>query len=292
MKRKLHLISLLIACIGMSSVSFAQTWDAPSPKGSVPVSGTAYYVYNIGKHGFLNRGGNWGTQAVATPSPYQWTDNTTLVKWTAVNTSGSTWTFQYNLGGNNVGNHYLFAADPGNGNVYTDNSLNTHYWVLDLVDASKNIYTLQVPSSYGGYNAEQFLGVESAAEETNRGYTNLVRYNKPSGDDYTKWVFLSQEDYDLYLAKVTLDRYMTYAQMIGEIDLTSYITTYNADVIADINTAANNLYTALNPTDVTSYITNPSFESAFSGWINNGFASQNSGGLIPIKMEMFLLKNG
>jgi len=56
MKRKLHLISLLILCVGMSSVSFAQTWDAPALKGSVPVSGTTYYVYNLGKKSFSQPG--------------------------------------------------------------------------------------------------------------------------------------------------------------------------------------------------------------------------------------------
>ncbi len=290
MKRKLHLISLLILCVGMSSVSFAQTWDAPALKGSVPVSGTAYYVYNLGLKGYLNRGSWWGTAATLTSLPYE---NAALdvpgsiLKWTAVNTSGSTWTFQYNRGGSNINNEYLFAANAGNGDIFTDNS-NDNTWVLDLVDASKNIYTLQVPSSYGGYNASQFVGIVSPTpESSSKGYANPVRYNRPSGDDYTKWIFVSQADYELYLAKVTLDRYMTYADMIGGIDLTSYITTYNADVTNDINTAATNLLTTLNPEDVTWEITNPSFETSngttVDGWTNTGFNSTSSGNFDPYK---------
>jgi len=57
MKKQLHLIVLLIACISISSVSFAlPTWDAPVLKSSVLTSGTAYYVCNVGLEGFLNRG--------------------------------------------------------------------------------------------------------------------------------------------------------------------------------------------------------------------------------------------
>ncbi len=287
MKRKLHLISLLILCVGMSSVSFAQTWDAPALKGSVPVSGTTYYVYNLGKKAFLNRGGNWRTQAIATAFPYanEAVINAagSIVKWTAVNTTGTTWTLQYNIGGADENGKYLFAANASNGEVYTDNT-NDNTWVLAVADASRNIYTLQVPATYGGYNTEQFLGVGSAAEGTSMGYANVVKYNIPSGNDYTKWIFVSQADYELYLAKVTLDRYMTYADMIGGIDLTSYINTYNADVTSNINTAATNLLTTLDPEDFIWSIYNPSFEDGFNHWTNSGFWTQGNDGLDPYRV--------
>ena len=110
----------------------------------------------------------------------------------------------------------------------------------------------------------------------------MVRYNTPTGDDYTKWFFVSQADYDLYLAKQKLSRYMTYADMIG-IVLTDYISTYESDVTADILAAADELLDELNPINVSHYITNPSFESNLDGWTNNGFKIQNSGALDPYK---------
>jgi len=54
---------------------------------------------------------------------------------------------------------------------------------------------------------------------------------------------------------------MNYAKTRGDIDISSYITTYNAGVTADINTAAATLLTALGRTNVTSSITNPSLKT-------------------------------
>ncbi|HOG05798.1 MAG TPA: InlB B-repeat-containing protein [Paludibacter sp.] len=287
MKKNLRLISLLIAFIGVSSVSFAQaTWDAPSLKSSVVTSGTTYYVYNVGLEGFLNRGGNWSTQAIVASTPYPPSEpnqSTEHLKWTLTyDEADLVWKFL------NVptGDRYLFAENPENGIVYSDGASDKAItWVLDLVDTDNNYYTIQVPSTYGGYNAEQFLGVNPDVEATNRGYANVVKYNTPSGDDYTKWFFITEADYDLYLAKKALDRYMTYAKLVGGIDLASYITTYNANVTADILEAANELSAELNPFEVTSLITNPSFENGLNGWTNTdpGFWTQTNDGLNPYR---------
>ncbi len=285
MKKSLRLISLLIAFIGVSSVSFAQaTWDAPSLKSSVVTSGTTYYVYNVGLEGFLNRGGDWSTQAIVASTPYppnEPNQSTEHLKWTLTyDEADLVWKFL------NVptGDRYLFAENPESGIVYTDGDANIT-WVLDLVDAENNYYTVQVPSTYSGYDAEKFLGVNPTAETTGRGLCNLVRHNTPSGDDYTKWFFITEADYDLYLAKKALDRYMTYAKLVGGIDLASYITTYNANVTADILEAANDLSAELNPFEVTSLITNPSFENGLNGWTNTdpGFWTQTNAGLNPYR---------
>ncbi|MBP1663023.1 MAG: hypothetical protein H6Q19_163 [Bacteroidetes bacterium] len=256
----------------------AQTWSAPSLKGSVPVSGTTYYIYNIGSSGFLNRGGYWAAQAVVTSQPRE-NATVNIIKWTAVNTTGSTWTFQYNNAGTNVSGKYLFAAntDPLNGEVYTDNSTN-NTWNVVQTDATNNIYSIQVVNTYAGYIATQYLGSAATTESTNKGIANTVKYNRTGGDAYTQWIFISQADYDLYNAKIQLDRYMNYAKAQGTIDLSSYIATYNADVTVDINTASTNLLTALTRTDVTASIINASFESAIgSEWTNTGgFVRNNS----------------
>lgn len=285
MKKNLRLISLLIAFIGVSSVSFAQaTWDAPSLKSSVVTSGTTYYVYNVGLEGFLNRGGNWSTQAIVASTPYPPSEpnqSTAHLKWTLTyDEADLVWKFLNVL----ISDRYLFAENPENGNVYSDGTANIT-WVLDLVDAENNYYTVQVPSTYSGYDAEKFLGVNPTAETTGRGLCNLVRHNTPSGDDYTKWFFITEADYDLYLAKKALDRYMTYAKLVGGIDLASYITTYNANVTADILEAANDLSAELNPFEVTSLITNPSFENGLNGWTNTdpGFWTQTNAGLNPYR---------
>ena len=271
---------LLLAILGVLSVanSSAQTWTAPTYNGSVPVSGTTYYIYNVGSKGFLNRGGYWAMQAVVSATPTANATPATIIKWTPTNTSGSIWTFQYN-NGSNVSNNYLFAAstDPNSGDVYTDNSSN-NTWNVVLTDAINNIYTIQAPSTFAGYMASQYLGSSATTESTNKGIANVVRFNRTSGDSYIQWKFVSQADFDLYNARVLLDRYMTYAKLRGGIDIASYITTYNAGVTADINAAAANLLTVLGRTEVTSSIANPSFETnSFTGWTNSGsFALQSN----------------
>ena len=275
MKKNYKFIVICIAIFMFTSMMNAQTWPAPAYNGSIPVSGTSYYIYNVGSKGFLTRGGQWGTHATVAAEPKA-NASSTIIKWTPVNTTGSIWTFQYN-NGSNVANNYLFPASTTDGSVYTDNSTN-NTWNLVLTDAVNNIYSIQINSTYGGYVVDQYLGSSAATETTNKGIANPAKYNRAGGDAYTQWKFITQTDYDLYNAKVLLNKYMTYAKLKGGIDITSYVDLYNAGVTADINTAAANLLTALGRTDVTSSLTNPSFETNnFNGWTNNGgFAVQSN----------------
>lgn len=258
----------------------AQTWDVPVLSGSTLNSGTSYYLYNVGSKGYLTRGGGWSTQAVVSAQP-QLNASSSIIKWTATNTEGSIWTFQYNLNELDIANSFLCPTnpDPLNGDVYTDdfdfaNRIRT--WNVVQTDAVNNIYSIQIVSSYGGYVASQYLGSAATTELTNRGIANTVKYNRENGNSYVQWKFVNQADIDLYKAKVLLDKYMTLAKNKG-MDVSTYITTYNAGVTADINTAANDLLTALDRVDVTSSITNPSFETnSFSGWTNNGFVTQSN----------------
>jgi hypothetical protein len=291
MKQKLqhHKTRLLIGAIlllGLTCIQ-AQNWTVPTLTGSVPVSGNTYYIYNVGSAGYLNQGGYWRTQAVVSSFPYA-NATTTLIKWTLANTSGTLWTLQLNSGGANQSGKYLYAANASStdGSVFTDNSTNNS-WNVVQTDATNNIYSIQIISSYGGYVATQYLGTELNPEVGNAtsgngasGTFNAVRYNRV-GSTFTQWKFISQTDLDLYNAKVVLDRYMRYAKSAGNIDLTSYISIYNAGVTADISVAATNLLTALGRTSVS--VNNGSFESAtginttISGWTNSGtFQNQSN----------------
>lgn len=264
------MIILLVFVIlsGLLNVQ-AQSWTAPTLKGSNLTSGSTYYVYNVAANGFLNRGGWWTTQAVLSAMPTA-NASITIVKWAAINVSGSAWTFQYNTNNLNVDNNFLFPAttNSADGGVFTDNSVDNS-WSVNQTDATNKIYSIQIASTYGGYVSTQFLGSEVAPETTNSGISNTVRYNRTSSS-YTQWKFVSQADYELYNAKVILDRYMDYAKTKGGIDLTSYITTYNSDVTEDINTASASLLTALERTDVSSSVVNSGFDSGLTGWTNTG----------------------
>lgn len=260
----------------------AQDWDAPALKSTDPVSGSAYYIYNIGSDGFLNQGGAWSTQAAVSPSPRR-NASTSLVSWTVTNVSGSEWTLKLTIDGSQsqpgVDDDFVASLDDANGTIFTDQGsgwggLN---WTVAEVDATNNIYTLQAPGTYTNFNASAYMGTESATESGNRGIANVVRWNRTSGDDYVKWQFITTADYDLYLAKIELDRYMRYAKSLGGIDLTDYITDYNSDVLATIQSASTDLLAELAPVDATSSIANNSFETnGFENWTNSGMATQTN----------------
>jgi uncharacterized protein YjdB len=256
------------------NISEAQTWDAPTLTGSTLTTGTTYYVYNVGSNGYLTRGGWWQTFAVVSAHP-EFNASNEVIKWTATNTSGSVWTFQYNLNGNNEAGKFLKSTSPTDGSVFTDGT-GDDTWNVVQTDATNNIYSIQVVSTYGGYVADQYFGSSSATESTNMGVANTARYNRASGDSYTQWKFATQADLDLYKARVLLDKYMNIAKTKGGIDISSYIATYNAGVTVDINTAAATLLTTIGRTDVTSSIANHSFEDLFTDWTNTDFATQNN----------------
>ncbi len=274
MKKNYKLMAILIAVFAFATFVNAQTWDAPVYKSEVPVSGTSYYIYNVGLQGFLNRGGDWAAEAVVSGIPNQ-NASANINKWTCLDASG-VWTFQYNNNGTNIANNYLFQIDDGGGWIFTDNSTN-NTWNIAETDATNHIFAIQVDNTKAYYNAANYLGALSASRMSNKGTCNSVRYNVPSGDSYTSWKFVSQASYELYQAKLLLSKYMNYAKLKGGIDLTSYIATYNADVTVDINTAATTLLGVLAPTDVTVSILNPSFETnSFVNWTNSGFALQSN----------------
>ena len=280
-KQRVILLSLLSLVCAISIQ--AQTWTAPTLTGSTITTGTTYYMYNVGSNGYLTRGAWWGTQSTVSAQP-RLNASTSVIKYTATSVGGSLWTFLYNLDGSDQADMYLCPTntDPSDGSIYTDAwdvAIRTpnRPWNVVQTDATNNIYSIQVQSTYGGYVASQYVGTAIATESTNMGIANTVRYNRAGGDSYTQWKFVSQADLDLYNARILLDKYMTYAKNKA-MDVSSYITTYNAGVTADIYIAAASLLTALGRTDVTASITNPSFETNdFTGWINGGgFAINNS----------------
>ena len=64
MKKTYLFLLALIFAISTTGVTKAQTWDAPEPEGS-DISGlSTCYVYNVGAKQFLDRGGEWSTQAI------------------------------------------------------------------------------------------------------------------------------------------------------------------------------------------------------------------------------------
>jgi len=254
MKKTYLIIAVFfIAFVGSLNVQ-AQTWTAPSPVGTAFAAGTGYYVYNVGGKSFLDRGADWSTMAALGSGALITTVQSTTL-----------WILQYD-----GSTKTLFPGGTTDGSVFTDNST-SNTWDVQITDAVNNVYSIQVASTYGGYNASQYLGASATVFNSNRGLAYDVRYNR-AASVYTQWKFCTAADFAKYNAQVRLDKYMKIAKLVGSsVDLTSYISTYNTGTTAEINTAAAALNVALAPTDKTTSITNPNFDSApTTEWTRTG----------------------
>ena len=256
-------IAMFIAIFAFTAYVNAQTWTAPEPAGTTFTTGTGYYLYNVGAKAFLDRGGEWASQAIVSPL------NGSKITPTA---SSTLWILQYESASKT-----LFPANVADGWTYTDNTT-SNTWDIQLTSAEKSEYSIQINNAFGGYNASQYLGASATTYSSNSGVVYDVRYNR-AASDFTKWRFCTAAEVDLYKAKVKLDKYMSIVKLTGKnIDLTGYITTYNAGVTADINTATTNLLAALAPENKTSTIANATFDAApTTGWTGTtGYGYNNT----------------
>lgn len=252
MKKTYKLLAIFIAVFALSGFVKAQTWNDPEPEGVVFTSGTGYYVYNIGAKAFLDRGGQWATQAIVFP------EKGSLI--TPVQ-SGALWVLQYESS-----TRTLFPSDVADGWTYTDNTT-SNTWDIQVTEPLNNIYSIQINNTYGGYNSSQYLGASATLYTSNSGVVQDVRYNR-TASDYTKWKFCTPDAVEKYNAQVKLDKFMKIARLTGSsIDLAPYITIYNTGTAIDILAAAATLNSALAPQDKTSSLTNAAFDANPStGW--------------------------
>ncbi len=265
----LFLITCLVTLF--SGQSYAQTWPIPKLEVTKLYDGSVYYVQNTGLDLYLGAGAAWNTQAILK-------ENGTAV--TAAIDEETNLTTLFFAPPSNA----LFRDDL-NGNVFTDNTKDNK-WNIQLKDAETLTYTIQAPSSYAGYKANQYLGTKGIKESTNNGDAYLVKYNfdKDIYSQYIEWRFIN-----LSLYEARMDLYNALNNSKGtEVDVASYEEIYqNSMDHTQVSTAAlrlNNVIaeykagkaTPENPVDLTYLITNPSFESGTDGWINTGMGIQTN----------------
>lgn len=260
--KKFYWMVAIFFTIGSFSLNMkAQSWPEPMPVGSPIVAGSSYYVFNVGTKQFLDRGGEWNAHAIVFPS------QGSLI---TVLASESLWILQYE-----AANRTLFRSAPTDGWTFTDNNAaGTNTWNIVSVDAINHRYTIQSPTTWAGFNANEFLGASPTLVNSNTGTVHDVRYNRPL-NNFSTWMFCTPDAVAKFNAQVRLDQLMRVVQLIGiNIDLSTYIQIYTTGTAAEILTAATNLQTALAPVDQTASIVNPTFASSpATGWTATaGFA--------------------
>ncbi len=127
-----------------------------------------YYLYNVGTGCYLTRGEAHGTQAIIanTVEPMRFEFRTTT-------TVSDAYVLYSSDTGNN--NHYLFRTSTdskvgsGVNACFVDGASSkvtdrVAHWTVELVEGTDNVYTLQIPSSFTGYVATEYFGVQPSHE--------------------------------------------------------------------------------------------------------------------------------
>lgn len=246
----------------------AQTWEIPTLEATEIQDGSVYYVQNTGLNLRIADGAAWGKQAVLKANG--------LAATVRFNASTNLYVLEF-PGKDNT----LFRDDLA-GNVYTDQTKDNK-WNIQLKDAENLIYTIQAPSSYSGYNANQYLG--STGQRENNDYILKYNRNKDQYAEYIEWQFLNLTLYD---ARQALYQSLIHASSETSIDLTAYTTVYETskdpievrdatknldrEVIDDLTKEAS----PLNPIDLTYYLVNPNFNNNNAeGWTVEGAVTVN-----------------
>ena len=261
MKTKFTLLGMFF-CLFNICLS-AQTWETPVLEATKIQDGSVYYVQNTGLNLQIAAGADWGTRAILKENGL-----TTTIRFDA-NTNLYVLEFP--------GNGWTLYRSNLNGDVYTDRTTENK-WNIQLVDGEELTYTIQVPSTYGSYRANQFFG--STGQKENDNY--ILKYNRDKDQyaNYIKWQFLNVT---LYEARQSLYKALVYASEVTELDLTSYSNIYEtSDDSDEIRNAALALDSEVlgvitenaspsNPVDLTHYFVNPNF---CGGWkITQGSAT-------------------
>ncbi len=294
MKKKL----LIVCALVLTSVCTRAQWPAPElPLTTDHIPSSALF-YHVGQEMFITAGTTWGTRVSLTPDVaeaflYEIQDQgdnvyqfycasakqtgymgreTTVNIYTDTKTGnwsawGVNWTFE------KMGDYYRIltaSTDPvfgygGTGNLdpeTIDYSLYQMGWDPNNMDLDQ--YDAELGTNLG------IFMLDPAA--TDLGYE-------------LDWAFVDGDDYNLYVARYSLYSTLTKATETGlaESDLSSYgalLTSTDVDAINDATATVEQLILDFsfddaspeNPRDVTSVITNPTFEGSAGyepeGWIN------------------------
>ena len=255
MRVKFMMLSMLLCTINLS----AQTWEVPVLEATEIQDGSVYYVQNTGLNLQIAAGADWGTRAVLKEEG--------LVATVRLDAATSLYVLEF------PGRDKTLFRDDLSGNVYTDQTKDNK-WNIQLVDGEDFTYTIQAPSNYAGYRANQFFGSDGLKENDNY----ILKYNRDKDQyaDYIKWQFLN---ISLYEARQAFYRALVHASETTSLDLSSYTTVYetskdpnevrnatkelDGEVIDEITRDAS----PSNPVDLTYYLVNPNFDNNDAeGW--------------------------
>lgn len=221
MKKLNKLFAIIIAMHGVQTLSAQTSWQTPA-------NNQTYYLYNVDKGVFMNRGNDWGAQASGL-------DKGEAIKLVS---SGA----QYKLRSNNGNQGVFWEGD----NVWMDgggttNDTRVYEWNLNKL--SDGFYTL-VPN---GKSQSQALGMWADTPENTRLNTRFSATGTRHDDAPVRWAFITAAQYNAAQSNVaasisvreSLRPYILSARSMG-------FTSEETNAFYDINSTKATLQAALN----------------------------------------------
>lgn len=253
MKRIRLLLAAIAAMVGLSAS--AQSWTAPTLQGEDPVSGTAYKIYNVGAEKFLSGGKawfSWSTTAVLTSTPLEETFTGNASSFTLKRSDGK---FVFTSGNDIQGDA-----------MHVDGASATNYGLTKLPNGHYRIHDAGGDgSSCWGYNSTFHA-------------SGIVAHANPEAEGWNcEWIFLTDQSYLLYNARLTLYTWYLDATDNG-VSADAYKNVYDnsSATVDELNAASASLKQDIlealvaagnYPVDVTKYtLKNPDFTGTYEGW--------------------------
>lgn len=302
MKNKL--LALIALCGATSSTMplWAQTWDDPELEFAQPnfatdgTGGGTYYLYHVATGKFAVDGNwnySWGTELVVDDEGksiefYYGQDYelSSRDESDAEYNDAYGWRMTMWEGNTNTGMHELYI--PSELSLCVDHEKQGHMlWKL-MDQGDGYTYRIKIADedpTYGvGTDYENTMIGVNADTSSDTGYDNgvnpLILVNTAGFENAAfDWKFVTEDVYTIYQAKKTLKTALEYAVEQGYSDYSEYDALYrSSDATAEeLEEAAAALTQAViqsayseasesNPVDVSSLMTNPTFDGNYSGW--------------------------
>ena len=287
--KKIKLLLAAMAAIVSLGVQAGSDWVVPSaPTASDPVSGQTYKIRNVGAGQYLAEGAAW----------FSWSTSAVLKD---VNSA-----LEWTISGSNEAGYTLACNRSGNNKLFTSgNNIAEQCMHVDGGSATTYFFEKQA-SGYYRIRQDGVTGKYVGGPDGSNGVLAQVDPENPSVASIScDWEFVPLS------ALTTYGPTVAYAEMrakvLAYIDMTDIYTdandavaalragVYDQDDVVDAATTAeevNNATAAIRALilpfissvtikdgksfDITSFITNPSFESSFTGWTNTGMATQGN----------------
>ena len=251
----------------------------PSHEG-LPPANTEIYLYHTGQSKYLTRGTKWGTHAALT-------DNIEGALVYQLDNQGTHYEFYSPDGG---GSGLLFVSNV-EGDVYSDWVSTTNpknYTYFSLVALSDGTFRIAVADNNGWTQLTGYcLAWNPSNVDVDNGQnslgTNIGIFALPVSDDVqASWTYQTQEDVEIYRIRQQIFKlYLEHAHESFIVDNIKAVYNDPNSTLSQLTDAYAALQTLIIESggrlDMTSYITNPTFEKDTNGWFVDMPHAQNKG---------------